>query len=166
MEQSNILYLDLESTSLKTYQARICEIGIIFGDYKKRILINPEVEIPEVCTKIHGITNEMVKAAPTFKQIAPNLLNLIMKADYIGGYNVRNYDYALLHTEFLRCGIEMPEKPIIDVYEIASELLKSKKLKDVFRILTGHELKNAHSAMADIEATKLIHEIIIKKFLS
>ena len=37
---------------------------------KKRKLINPQVPIPQSSSNVHGITDEMVKDAPSFKQIA------------------------------------------------------------------------------------------------
>ncbi|MBS1603593.1 MAG: 3'-5' exonuclease, partial [Bacteroidetes bacterium] len=67
--------IDLETTGVNLGTDRIVEIAIvkIMPDGKKlvkRKLINPEMPIPAGSTDIHGITNEMVKDAPSFKQVA------------------------------------------------------------------------------------------------
>ena len=64
--------IDLETTGVNLGTDRIVEIAIvkIMPDGKKlvkRKLINPEIPIPASTTEIHGITNEMVKDAPTFR---------------------------------------------------------------------------------------------------
>ncbi|HXB08355.1 MAG TPA: 3'-5' exonuclease, partial [Puia sp.] len=64
--------IDLETTGVNLGTDRIIEIAIvkIMSDGKKlvkRKLINPEMPISSASTDIHGITNEMVKDAPTFR---------------------------------------------------------------------------------------------------
>jgi DNA polymerase-3 subunit epsilon len=160
----NILFFDLETTGLETHKARIVEIAIIYNGNKKTFYINPECNIPESASRIHGIYNEDVKDCQTFKELAPKLIKIIDECECLCGYNIRKYDVPILYTEFLRCGISMPEKPLLDVYELIQDLMKSKKLKDVFRILTGKELENAHSGLADISATKELLEVIQDRF--
>src|SRR5580658_4566088 len=70
--------IDLETTGVNLGTDRIVEIAIvkILPDGKKQIkrkLLNPEVPISAASTEIHGITNEMVKDAPTFRQVANEL---------------------------------------------------------------------------------------------
>ena len=60
------MILDTETTGLGS-DARICQIAAI--DLHSNVLIdtlvNPECPIPADATAIHGITDEMVKDAPT-----------------------------------------------------------------------------------------------------
>src|SRR5450755_1255790 len=74
--------IDLETTGINLASDRIIEIAIlkIMPDGKKiskRKLINPEMLIPPASTEIHGISNEMVKDAPAFKQVANELKQFI-----------------------------------------------------------------------------------------
>src|ERR1700727_1778607 len=67
--------IDLETTGVNLGSDRIVEIAIvkIMPDGKKivkRKLINPEMPIPQSSIDIHGITNEMLKDAPNFRQVA------------------------------------------------------------------------------------------------
>src|SRR5882757_2069068 len=70
-----IAFIDLETTGVSLSTDRIVEIAIIklMPDNTrqvKRKLLNPQMPIPQPSTDIHGITDEMVKDAPTFKQVA------------------------------------------------------------------------------------------------
>ena len=67
-----IAFIDLETTGVSLSADRIIEIAIIKilpdgSRQVKRKLINPEMPIPLSSTEIHGITDKMVKDAPTFK---------------------------------------------------------------------------------------------------
>jgi DNA polymerase-3 subunit epsilon len=158
-----LLFIDLETTALEVQKARICQIGLIYLDKSKSILINPSVSIPQEASNIHKITDQMVLNSPIFSDISNQLYNLILDCDAVVGYNIRKYDWPILYIEFLRCGIELPNKTIIDVYEQISEIEKSRKLKDVYLRLIGEKLNDAHDALVDITATKKIYEEILKK---
>lgn len=161
------LYIDIETTGLIIYQARICQIGLIwdndsFSD-EKSILINPLVPIPEQASKVHKITDDMVQNAQTFSEIAPKLKTLIDKADVIIGYNIIAYDWPIIKYEFFRAGIDIEDKPFIDVYKIWNQLEK-KKLKDAYKRFVGDDMSGAHDALVDIQATKKVLEGMMKSY--
>lgn len=158
-----LLFLDLETTGLEVQKARICQIGLIYQNKEKSILINPTIEIPQEASNVHKITDQMVLNAPIFTDISNSLLNLINDCDAVVGYNIRKYDWPILYIEFLRIGITLPNKTLIDVYEMIYDIEKSKKLKDVYLRLTGNKLEDAHDALNDIIATKKVYEEILKK---
>jgi DNA polymerase III subunit epsilon len=85
----------------------------------KRKLVNPEMHIPEQVTAIHGISDEMVKDAPSFKQIANEIKQFIEGAD-LGGYNSNRFDIPMLNEEFLRSGIsaDMESRQLLDVQKV------------------------------------------------
>lgn len=161
-----IVFFDIESNGLDTSTAKIVQIACIKIDLdgnqeKKEILINPMEAIPKEATEVHGITDEMVKDAPTFKQISKALYKFFEGCD-IAGYNSDNFDVPLLMEEFLRAGIGFPswECNFVDVLKY-ERLLRPNKLTDVYKRYTGLELENAHNALADVEATLtvLLHQI-------
>lgn len=65
--------LDFETTGL--YSAWIVEVAVVAADGQVLLdtLVNPQVPIPADATLIHGITDDDVRAAPTFTQILPDL---------------------------------------------------------------------------------------------
>ena len=72
------LFLDTETTGIKNID-EICEIAIIdlAGNVLINSLVKPTKPIPDVATEIHGITNDMVKDAPTFRDLLPQLQELL-----------------------------------------------------------------------------------------
>ena len=101
-----IAFFDLETTGVNLSTDRIVEIAIIKllpdgSRQVKRKLINPQMPIPKVTSDIHGITDEMVKDAPTFKQVANEIKVFIDGCD-LGGYNSNRFDIPILMEEFLR----------------------------------------------------------------
>ena len=65
-------------------------------------LLNPNVPIPEVTTKIHGITNEKVADMPCFADQVP-ALQKALDGRLLAAYNLP-YDWGMLNTELSRCG--------------------------------------------------------------
>ena len=101
---------DLETTGVNVAKDRIVEISILkvnpdASRESKTWLVNPEMLIPKESTAVHGITDEKVKDAPTFKQIAAKVLEMISGAD-LGGFNSNRFDVPLLAEELLRAGID------------------------------------------------------------
>jgi DNA polymerase-3 subunit epsilon len=168
LNHKDILYFDIETTGLSVWRDKIVEIGMIYNDKSKVIKINPGIQISDGASRVHGITNEVVKHSPYFGDVAPQIFELFNKCRGVCGYNIRNYDLPLLQFELLRCDKDyiLPDFQIIDVYEISQSLFKSLKLKDLYLVLSGKPLNNAHSAIADIEATKELLEIINERYLS
>lgn len=70
LDDPSCVVLDTETTGLHD-SARIVEIAIlsIDGEVLLDSLVNPGVPIPAEATRIHGITDEMVKDAPTFSDL-------------------------------------------------------------------------------------------------
>jgi DNA polymerase-3 subunit epsilon len=153
-----IVFFDLETTGLDLSTDRAVSIATLKIDMdgkteEKKILINPEMDIPKEASDIHGITNEMVADAPTFKQISKSLFSYFENCD-IAGFNSDYYDVPLLMKEFSRCGIDFPtwELNLVDVLKF-ERMLNSNKLSEVYLRYTGKELEGAHDALNDIRAT-------------
>ncbi len=153
-----IVFLDLETTGLNLVTDRIVEIAMLKvmpdgSRVMKRKLVNPEMPIPKEVSEIHGITNEMVKDAPKFREIANEVRQFLEGADF-GGYNSNKFDWPLLAEEFLRSGLgfEIQGTKLLDVQKIY-HLLEPRTLSAAYKFYCDKELSNAHSAEADISAT-------------
>jgi DNA polymerase-3 subunit epsilon len=161
------VFFDLETNSVDTETARIVEIACIKilpdGTRETKTLrVNPEVEIPLEATEVHGITNEMVKDCPTFKQISVSLRGWFEGCD-LGGYNSNFYDIPLLSAELVRAGLEPIDwnPSLLDALTLYRNLFPN-TLSDVYKRLTGKELEGAHGALADVTSTIEITEILTK----
>ena len=105
-----ICFFDLETTGVNISKDRIVEISVlkIFqnGNKESRTwLVNPEIDISQEVSNIHGITNEMVINEPTFKKVGPQVKEMIQNCD-LAGFNSNKFDIPLLAEEFLRFNID------------------------------------------------------------
>lgn len=153
-----LAFIDLETTGINLGSDRIIEIAIVrIGtdgkQQNKRKLINPEMPIPPASSDIHGITDEMVKNAPTFKQVANEVKQFIENCD-LGGYNSNRFDIPMLAEEFLRAGLEfdLRGRRLVDVQKIF-HMMEQRTLSAAYRFYCNKEHEGAHSAEADALAT-------------
>lgn len=173
----SLAFFDLETTGVNVASDRIVEIAIlkVYPDGRieerpdpnngpKRLLINPGIKIPEESTKIHGISNEDVANAPTFREIAPKLFKFIFDSD-LAGFNSNKFDVPILAEEFLRCGIDfsIEDRNLIDVQNIF-HLMEQRTLRAGYKFYCGKDLENAHEAMADVKATYEIFKAQLDKY--
>jgi len=161
--------IDLETTGINLSSDRIVEIAIvkIMPDGSRQIkrkLINPEMPIPPASTDVHGITNEMVKDAPTFKQAANEIKMFIANAD-LGGYNSNRFDIPLLVEEFLRSGIdiELNDRFLLDVQRVF-HMMEQRTLSAAYKFYCDKILDGAHSAEVDATATWEVLEAQVKRY--
>ncbi|MBI3883959.1 MAG: 3'-5' exonuclease [Sphingobacteriales bacterium] len=164
-----IAFIDLETTGVNLSTDRIVEVAIIKvlpdgSRQVKRKLINPEMPIPAHVTDIHGITNEMVKDAPTFKQAGNELKQFIENCD-LGGYNSNRFDIPMLMEEFLRAGmdVDLSTRRMVDVQHIFYSK-EPRTLTAAYKFYCEKELTNAHSAEADVNATIDVFLSQIKRY--
>lgn len=153
-----LAFIDLETTGVNLASDRIIEIAIIKitpeGErIKKRKLINPEVPIPPQSSAVHGITDDMVKDAPAFRQIGNEIKQFLENCD-LAGYNSNRFDIPMLMEEFLRAGldVDLSTRRMVDVQHIFYSM-EPRTLSAAYKFYCMKELQNAHSAEADVSAT-------------
>ena len=153
-----IVFFDLETTGVDTAKDRIVEISMVKvmpdgEEIIKTRRINPQMHIPEDATAVHGITDEDVKDAPTFAQIAKSLSQFIEGCDF-GGFNSNRFDLPMLVEEFLRAGVDVDfkKRKFIDVQNIFHKM-EQRTLVAAYKFYCDKELDGAHSAEVDTKAT-------------
>jgi DNA polymerase-3 subunit epsilon len=101
----NLVFVDLETTGASPAHNRIIEVGLVRVANGVLIeqwssLVNPEAPIPSNIESFTGISNEMVKSAPAFADIAAAVFEKLNGAVFVA-HNAR-FDHGFLHREFLR----------------------------------------------------------------
>ena len=164
-----IAFIDLETTGINITLDRIVELAIVKispdgTKLVKRKLINPLMPIPASSSAIHGITDEMVKDAPSFKQVANEIKQFIEGAD-LGGYNSNRFDIPMLLEEFLRAGIEytVDGKKLVDVQKIF-HMMEQRTLSAAYKFYCSKTLEGAHGAEADASATWEVLEAQLERY--
>ncbi len=161
--------IDLETTGINLSTDRIVEIAIVKvmpdGERKqKRRLLNPEMPIPQGATDVHGISNEMVKDAPTFKQVANEIKQYLDNCD-LCGYNSNRFDIPMLTEEFLRAGLnfDFKDRKLVDVQKVF-HMMEQRTLSAAYKFYCDKILENAHSAEADAIATYEVLEAQVIRY--
>ena len=157
--ERDLIFFDIESTGLNVMRDRILQIALIKfpkegGDpVELEMLINPGIPISEEAMGVHGITPDMLRNKPTFKEVAEKLFRFIGTAD-LAGYNSDRFDIPMLMEEFHRYGydLEIEKRRTIDVQKIFYKM-EPRTLKAALKHYCGKELVDAHDALSDVRAT-------------
>lgn len=103
--------LDTETTGLDPAQGdRIVEIGLVELDNhmptgpagERRWLIDPERDVPEEASRVHGITRDMLRGQPIFAKIADDFLNFIGDLPLV--IHNADFDIGFINAELERIG--------------------------------------------------------------
>ena len=123
--------------------------------------VNPECPIPEEASSVHGITDEMVKDQPIFKQISKEIYNFIEGCD-LGGYNIDKFDLPLLVEEFIRSGIDVSSLVKVKTVDVQTIFFKKepRDLSSALKFYCNKDHGNAHTALDDTLAT---YEVLLSQ---
>jgi DNA polymerase-3 subunit epsilon len=148
---------DLEATGTDVNQDRIVDICVLRlePDGSEKLfqsLVNPGVPIPPEATAVHKITDDMVAAEPTLKDLAPKILEIFDGAD-LSGFNAAKYDVPLLANELKRAGFDWPlaGRRMADTFTIFARK-ERRDLTAAYKFYCGKDLSGAHRAEADVRA--------------
>jgi len=166
----DLIFFDIESTGLNVMRDRIVQIALIkypkdgSSPVELEMLINPGIPISEEAMNVHGITPDMLKNKPTFKDVADQIFKFIGTAD-LAGYNSDRFDIPMLMEEFHRYGydLEIEKRRTIDVQKIFYKM-EPRTLKAALRFYCDKELEGAHDALADVCATAEVLVGQLKKY--
>lgn len=164
-----VITFDLETTGLDPAADRIVQMALTkrFPGSRKNPInvmryVNPGCPIPEEVTKIHGVTDEMVKDSKTFEEMAEGVAKFMKGCDVIG-YNSNRFDVPFLQHAFERSGINdaLTDVEFIDVFNLYCKF-NPRTLEQAYADYCGKVL-DAHKADADASATWEVLEAIIKE---
>ena len=145
--------IDTETSGLKPDRDRLIEVGlvrveggVVVGEF--RSLINPQLPLPRIITEITGITDEDVREAPTFDEIAPELAPLLEGALFVA-HNAE-FDYGFLKHEFARVGVELSLSRLCTV-RLSRMLYPEHRRHDLSSIILryGFSIEHRHRAFDD-----------------
>ncbi|WP_025762063.1 3'-5' exonuclease [Dyadobacter tibetensis] len=157
--------VDIETTGSGP-RAGITEIAIFRHDGKNVIdrfhsLINPEQLIPSYITGITGITNEMVRSAPTFAQVQDEVRHLTKDAWFVA-HNA-HFDYGFIKRGFESIE-EYYERDLLCTVKLSRKIFpgyRSYSLGNLCHSL-AISLENRHRAEGDAKATVILFEMLLK----
>lgn len=151
--------IDIETCGGKFEMRRghITDICILIHDGLQVIdkfstLVNPQCNITPFYMKLSGITNEMVKDAPTFPEIAKKIVEMTEGKIFVA-HNV-GFDYGFIKDEFGALGYKYKRDTLCTV-RLARKLIPGKMSYSLGHLCDqmGIENKARHRAEGDAEAT-------------
>lgn len=148
-----LVFVDLETSGANFANDRIIEIGLlqVDGDGAREwsVLVNPEASVSSFITGLTGIDDTMLCSAPTFRQIAPSLLERL-RGKLLVAHNAR-FDYGFLKCEFKRLGIDF-RSPTLCTVKLSRKLFPQHHRHNLDTLVARHGLSVAgsrHRALAD-----------------
>lgn len=162
--------IDIETTGLSPELDDIIEIaGIKYKNGEKidefSSLVKPPREdgeeyVWDYITKLTGITNEMLKDAPTTSEVIPMFYSFIGDS-VLMGHNV-NFDINFLYDEFSRVINKPLTNDFIDTMRMSRRVHPEEKHHRLKDLVKRYDItqKRAHRALDDCEVTKEIYDSI------
>ena len=153
-----IVGIDVETTGLDN-DSRLVEIaavGFEFDGFELKpisfqSLIDPEVEVPEVVSNIHGLTNEKLKGAPKADEVFVKLTEFLQGATTLVAHNA-DFDRRMIVNNFARYDKRFPFENLfkcsLQLAKRSSLNISSYKLGEVANFF-GYKNENAHRAYDD-----------------
>ena len=159
------LIIDTETTGVDPAEDRVVQLGAAWIDTSTgecpageahSIIIDPEVEIPDGASKVHGIYDADVWRKPTISNVLPQLKALVSEADFVVTFNGGRFDIPLLNSECDRVGHPrlFDDKPHIDVWNFTEWWDRHRRPRTLVKACEGYGVElpdegNAHSADYD-----------------
>ncbi|GLU30336.1 DNA polymerase/helicase [Trinickia caryophylli] len=152
--ETPIVFVDLETTGGSVADHRITEIGIVeagaSGVTRWTTLVNPHQPIPPFIQQLTGITDDMVRGAPAFDDIAAELHGRLEGKLFIA-HNA-NFDRGFLRSEFSRAGFSF-NPDVLCTVRLSRALQPGEKRHGLDALIDRHGLVPLarHRALADAD---------------
>ena len=158
--------IDIETTGGRASYDKITEFAAIIIQDQQIIqsystLIDPERSVPLEITRLTGITNDMVKEAPRFYEVAKDIILLLQDCIFVA-HNVM-FDYSFVKEEFARLGFPFSMKKLCTV-QLSKKFFPQLKTYNLDRLIKHFniEVLHRHRAYDDALATVRIFIEILK----
>lgn len=153
------IFADTETTGLDEKSGRVIEVGLV--EYWNRkptgvvfhVYLNPEMEIDQAATNIHGLTWDHLKDQPLFSDVAADMLDFIGDSEIL--FHNADFDVKFIDKELERLG--RPERlrsltQVTDTLALSRQKLPGQRLSldslcDKFGVNRSH--RDFHGALLD-----------------
>jgi DNA polymerase-3 subunit epsilon len=147
-----LVFVDLETTGATATADRITEIGIVevseSGVSEWSSLVNPQTSISPFIERLTGISNAMVAEAPTFAELAEEVM-VRLEGRLFVAHNAR-FDYGFLKNEFKRVGRDF-RATVLCTVKLSRKLYPQHHRHNLDSLIERHRLPvdGRHRALGD-----------------
>lgn len=157
--------IDVETTGYP--KNKITDISIFSTDGKSIIkefhsLVNPSTTIPRNITRLTGISNETVKDAPKFFEIAKQVLDNTRDSIFVA-HNV-NFDFNVIKNEYKELGYSFKRKKLCTV-KLSRKIIPGYKSYSLGKLCADLKIPihGRHRAKGDAFATFKLFKLLFEK---
>jgi DNA polymerase III subunit epsilon len=159
LDEVEFAVLDVETTGLAPGRHRLIEVGCVLVRGREQgavyaRLVQPERKIPQFITKFTGISEYMVRRAPTASVVLRELRDFIGQRPVVG-HNV-GFDLSFVNYEAERCGLA-PAFPLegVDTIALARRYLTGMRRAKLDRVAAALHIpvRDRHRALPDARIT-------------
>jgi DNA polymerase III subunit epsilon len=151
-----VAFVDVETTGGDNVRNRIIEIGIVAAtggelEYEWSTLVNPGRGVPRAIEEFTGITDEMVRHAPFFEDIADEVARRVEGRLFVA-HNAR-FDYGFFRGEFRRAGRKFSSRVACTV-KLSRRLYPDESRHNLDAVIErlGLACERRHRALPDAQA--------------
>lgn len=169
LETLDYAVVDVEATNAALLRDhRIIEIAIVEMRAGAVVatfhsLVNPGCPLQPWVTRVTGITDSMVRDAPSFAAIAPDVLHRLSGKIFVA-HNAA-FDWAVISGRLTSVLGSAPPVPVICTLRLARRLLPGLPRRNLTALAThfGIEVRDRHRAYGDADATaRIFREMILQ----
>lgn len=157
--------VDVETTGGVKGPARLTEIAILRHDGRVVVdtfhtLLNPGHPIPWFIKKLTGINDQMVRAAPSFGEVAYDVQRITQDAIFVA-HNV-SFDFGFIQKELQWLGADFHRRTLCTV-KLSRKIFPGHPSYNLGKLCCSLDipLDNAHRAYADAAATTQLFEMLL-----
>jgi DNA polymerase III subunit epsilon len=158
--------IDIETTGGSAFHEKVTEVAIYIHDGTKitgeySTLVNPEKSIPPFVARLTGITDDMVRNAPKFYEVAREIVEITKDCIFVA-HNAF-FDYSFIRQEFQRLGYKY-HRPTLCTVKLSRKLLPGFKSYSLGNLCQSLDIliENRHRAAGDALATVKVFEKLIE----
>ena len=165
IEDSDLVVFDLETTGLDVVTGdSICEVGALKVRGRKIIdkfhsLVNPKRSMPHQAYDVHKISEEELKDAPYFEEIADKLISFL-DGCVVYAYNIK-FDMGFINHQLKKLNRLPLEIPAVDILAMSRDILKLPRynLEVAAKSLDIDCSQGLHRALGD---ASIAYEVLLK----
>lgn len=166
---NDYVLFDIETTGLSPEDDAVVELsaikvsnGNVIDEFSK--LVNPCMHIPYTASSINGITDDMVKDAPTMETVLKDFIAFIGN-DVLVGHNIKRFDFKFIQRDALRFFGKAIPNDYVDTLIVANRYLPELDSRSLENLSYhyGISYDGAHRALADCHINKQVYDCLGKE---
>jgi DNA polymerase-3 subunit epsilon len=163
LESCRFAVVDVETTGVRARRGdRIIEIAVVIdGQVAFHTLVNPGFPISPFVGSLTGITDGMLREAPSFDAVVDSLLDALRDTVFVA-HNAR-FDWAFVSAEVERARGLLLQGPRVCTMRLARRLLPDlpRRNLDTVSYHFGITIEGRHRAVGDaVAAARCLHRLV------